>query len=461
MTRRPTALRPAFAVASALALALALAPHAARGQEPGPVPPNFASLVGVVSDSIRGGPLVGAHVSIVGSSRHATTDMNGVFRIDSIVPGEHELIVTHPLLDTLGLQVVSQPFNFVGGERRELGAHTPTFAEVRAKACPRGGPAGGTAMVVGRVKHADSEAPAAGASVSLVFRDLGVADGVEKVRTGRTGADGIFAICGLPAVIAGNLQASFGAVTTADLPIKINDDAIATAILTVGGSGTADAVLHGRVMTVAGAPVGGAQVAVVGTSKLVETAGDGTFTLAGLPSGTQEAVARRIGYAMATKVVQLSTKAPGQVTIVLQDAQVLTTVHVVGKLEQGLDKLGFTARKKIGNGWFMTPEEIEAKHPEIATDVMRTTNGLRVLTEGTGRFLSTSREGGCVSMFIDHARFDQLQAGDLDDAVPAADLGAIEFYPSGASTPAEFSVPGGNCATLVIWTRTLLSGLKR
>jgi hypothetical protein len=270
----------------------------------------------------------------------------------------------------------------------------------------------------------------------------------------------MFAICALPSTIVGNLQASFGGATTPDLPIKMNDESLATAILSIGGSGAGSAALRGKVTTMVGAPVSGVQVAVVGTAKLVTTADDGTFTLTGLPSGTQQAVARKIGYAMSMQVVQLSTKAPTQVTIVIQAAQVLATVHVVGKLDPGLDKIGFTARKKVGAGWFMTPDQIAAKEPQIATDVLRSTNGLRVLTEGTGRFLSTSRPGGCINMFIDHARFDQFQPGDLDDAAPVGDLGAIEFYPSGMSTPAEFAVPSRDCATLVIWTKTLLAGQK-
>ncbi len=443
-----------------IAVALALASPVAGAQQPAAAPSTFASLVGVANDSIRGGPLVGARVTIVASDRSATTNINGVFRIDSITPGEHRILVTHPLLDTLGLQILSQPLSFVAGERRELGVHTPTFEEIRVQSCPRGGAAQGSSILVGRVKQADTDDPAAGAAVSLVYRDVSATDGVEKVRSGRVRPDGMFAICGLPPRIVGNLQASLAGATTPDLPIKMNDESLATAILSIGGSGGGNAVLRGKVTTMVGAPVGGVQVAVVGTTKLVTTADDGTFTLVGLPSGTQQAVARKIGFAMAMQVIELSAKAPSQVTIVLQQAQVLATVRVVGKLDPGLDKIGFTARKKLGAGWFMTPEQITAKDPQIATDVLRSTNGLRVLTEGTGRYLSTQRQGGCINMFIDHARFDQFQPGDLDDAAPVGDLGAIEFYPSGMSTPAEFSIPGKDCATLVIWTKTLLAGQK-
>ena len=104
---------------ASLVLAVALVHSAARAQQtPLPVPKNFASLIGVVDDSIRGGPLAGALVTVVGTKRQGTTDAKGIFRIDSIVPGEHQIVVTHPLLDTLGLQVLSAPIVLSGGIQR-------------------------------------------------------------------------------------------------------------------------------------------------------------------------------------------------------------------------------------------------------------------------------------------------------------------------------------------------------
>jgi hypothetical protein len=449
-----------------LVFAVALVHSAARAQQaPLPVPKDFASLIGVVDDSIRGGPLAGALVTVVGTKRQGTTDAKGVFRIDSIVPGEHQIVVTHPLLDTLGLQVLLAPITLSGGIQRQIGAHTPTFEEVRAKMCPRGGVSGGGAILVGRVMQADTDEPAAGATVSLVFKDLTFKSSVEKVRTGRAGPTGVFAICGLPGTIAGNLQASLGGVTTADLPVTTNDESIATAILSIGGTGAGSAVLKGTVRLKGGVPVAGAQVTVVGTTTVVTTADDGTFTLGGLPSGTHEAVIRKIGFAKVSQIVHLAARAPASVRIELEQATVLGTVRVVGKMDDGLSKIGFLARKQQGLGSYFTPEQIAEKNPAMLSDLMRMSNGLRVLTQSGGRFLqSTSSAGstqeGCINIYIDHARFDQFQPGDVDDAVPVGDLGAIEYYSLPSSVPAEFTVGGKTCATLVIWTKTLLTTLK-
>ena len=448
-----------------LALSAVFGPCAALAQRPlPPVPKDYASIIGVVDDSLRGGRLIGALVTVVGTTRQGVTDANGIFQIDSITPGEHQVAVTHSLLDTLGVQVLSTPFTLAGGVRKEVAAHTPTFEEVRAKACTRGA-AGGKAILVGRVVMADSDEPAVGATVSLVFKDLTQKDPVEKVRTGRAGPKGAFAICGLPGSLAGNLQASLGGVTTADLPLATNDESLATAMLSIGGTGAGSAVLKGTVRTRGGEPVAGAQVTVIGTTTVVVTANDGTFTLGGLPSGTHEAVIRKIGFAKVSQIVHLAAREPSSVSVVLDQATVLGTVHVVGKMEDGLSKLGFLARKQQGRGWYLTPEQIAEKNPQMTTDLLRMTGGLRVLDNGRGRFLMSnasagSSQDGCMNVFIDHARFDQFQPGDVDDAAPTGDLGAIEYYAQASSVPSEFSVPGKACATLVIWTKTLIMTLK-
>jgi Carboxypeptidase regulatory-like domain len=449
-------------------LALACVPIITGAQQRDlPVPKDLASIIGVVDDSIRGGRLIGALVTVVGTSRRGTTDVNGIFQIDSITPGAHQIVVVHPLLDTLGLTIQSTPFMLIGGTRQQVGARTPTFEEIRAKSCARGGPvSAGKSILVGRVMQADNDVPAAGATVSLVFKDLTLTNPVERVRNGRADANGNFAICGLPSTIGGNLQATFGGITTADLPMKMTDESIATAILSVGGNGSGTAVLRGKVIAHAGGgPLAGAQVTVVGTTTVVTTADDGTFTLDGLPSGTHEAVVRKIGFAKVSQIVHLATRTPSTMNVVLEQATVLGTIHIVGKMDDGLSKVGFLARKQQGRGWYQTPEQIADKNPSEMSDLMRMTNGMKVLTAGTGRYLmSTSSAGsskdGCINIFIDRARFDQFQPGDADDAIPVADLGAIEYYREPSSVPTEFTVAGKTCATLVVWTKTLLTTLK-
>ncbi|MFI5232310.1 MAG: carboxypeptidase regulatory-like domain-containing protein [Gemmatimonadales bacterium] len=465
--RRLVQLALAAALVTALVTAFgALAPASARAQGAlPPVPRDFASLIGAVDDSIRGGRLVGAVVTVVGTERRGVTDANGIFQIDSIPPGPHEIAVTHPLLDTLGLRVQSAPFVLAAGRRDAVGARTPTFEEVRAKACSRAALMSGPAILVGRVLQADSDQPAGGGSVSLVYKDVSQKDAVEKVRTGRVAQNGAFAICGLPGTITGNLQATFSGVTTADVPVTTKDESISTAILIVGGTGPGRAVLTGVVTARGGAPVAGAQVTVAGTTNIAETSASGTFTLAGLPSGTQEAVVRKLGFAKVSQIVHLASATPTTLKVMLDPATVLGTVHIVGQMETGLTKIGFLARKQLGRGWYLTPEQIAEKNPQRTTDLFRLAAGMNMISGRGGEYLtSTSSIGstsdGCINIFIDRSRFDQFQPGDVDDAIPTADLGAIEYYQRPSDVPTEFNVPGKSCATLVVWTKTMLTTIK-
>jgi hypothetical protein len=138
---------------------------------------------------------------------------------------------------------------------------------------------------------------------------------------------------------------------------------------------------------------------------------------------------------------------------------------VVGKMDDGLNKLGFLARKQMGAGWYQTPEQIADRNPQIMSDLLRMTQGIQIISATGGRFLSSrssagSTQDGCINVFIDHARFDQFQPGDIDDAVPVSDLGAVEFYSQPSTVPNEFTIPGKTCATLVLWTKTLIMTLK-
>ena len=72
-----------------------------------PASSGHAVLHGVVVDSVRGGFLRGATVGLLGPSRMTFTDSRGRFRIDSIPPGDYQVALFDPLLDTLSLGVVS------------------------------------------------------------------------------------------------------------------------------------------------------------------------------------------------------------------------------------------------------------------------------------------------------------------------------------------------------------------
>jgi hypothetical protein len=59
-----------------------------------------------------------------------------------------------------------------------------------------------------------------------------------------------------------------------------------------------------------------------------------------------------------------------------------------------------------------------------------------------------------VTIFVDGAKWQQLQPGDLDSFVRPEEAAAIEVYNSGPSVPPQFSTPGQDCGAVVVWTKT-------
>ena len=83
----------------------------AQGQQP-----SLGTVAGFAVDSVRGGPLRGATVSILGTALSAITDSSGQFRIDGVRAGPVSLVLAHPLIDTLGISIVS-PSRAASGRR--------------------------------------------------------------------------------------------------------------------------------------------------------------------------------------------------------------------------------------------------------------------------------------------------------------------------------------------------------
>jgi hypothetical protein len=457
-------------VAAAGAPVLGGAAHAQAVDLRAPPVPGFSAIIGVIDDSLRGRPFAGATVVVVGTQRRGVADDEGIFRIDSVPAGEVQLVVRHPLLDTLFVTVTSSRFTARAGQVEQIGFSTPTLALLRDRICPRGGVIAGSAMLVGRVDEADSDRPVAGATVSLVYADpASAAPTTQRVRSARTRDDGQYAICGLPDALVGSVQVSVGANSTSEIPIAPNGERLSTASFLLGPGRRADssargtAVLRGRVTDATGRPVQDAQVAVEGGNVIAVTRADGTFVLENLASGTTSAVVRKIGYTPVTRTVHLRSSQP-QVIAASMTAGVrtLAQVTVTADADPALRKVGFMERRNIGiRSNFMLPEDIARRQPMRLTDLIRGLNGFRVNAIGPGQIVESTRltggQQGCVVFYVDRVAFEQMSPGDVDAAFPVHQIGAIEAYPSANDTPAEFRMPGRNCATIVAWTRQKLS----
>ncbi len=463
---------------SACASSAAWAQDTTRPPAPSNNAARPASVIGVVVDSINRRPLEHATVLIEGTALSAQSDSEGGFRFDSIPPGTRRFVVRHPVADSLGLDIVSAPIELPPGHVTLLALALPSAATLRHVLCTVRDTASG-AMIRGRVMAADTDSGLAGARVTFLYRQIRVsADSglqqVERLRQATTEGDGSYTICGVPEDVTGTLVAEFRGVGTPEVPVTRETDEIvfrnlalgipaavvqsapeAAARAVVNRSGRA--ILRGRVLAEDGSGVAEAQVAVAGTSQLATTQADGGFTLDSLPSGTSEVFARKIGFSPASAIVDLTVREPSQVTLVLGvTPPTLAPVRVVATMEQGLQRAGFTDRRRFGMGRFMDAAEIERSAPIEVTDIIRRLPGFRVVDSEFGRSVESTRatpgQPGCLNLFVDRGRWDIQNPGDIDRAFKVHEIAAVEAY-SGDFVPQEFIVPGRSCPTIVLWTK--------
>jgi hypothetical protein len=457
----------------------------------------LAKVSGTVYDSVHRAPLREAAVHMEGTTRIGFTDREGHFGIDSVPPGTHRVRVDHVLLDSLGLQMVTNPFELAANDERIIDLAIPSSETLVAISCPPAQRALGPSAIIGRLLDADTDAPVDSGKVSYAWSEISIAAGlrrVPKIRNSTTGQDGVFRICGLPSEVEGTLQANRRGITTSEVTIRFEGQPLVVQGLRIGNATTVvrtqgdsalkaardaaagprysaisvqrgQAVLNGRVVGANGQPIANARVDVEGTQGHALTKENGEFTLAELPSGTQTVVARQLGYAPVEANVELSTRAPQTVTITMsKPAQVLAPVVVKAEQEEGLTKIGFTQRKRSGQGYFVTGDEVMKRAPNVLTDVFRTIPGLRVSpggSYGNEYVVEDARStglGGCVKYVVDGAPWEAIYPGDLDRLIPPWEIGAVEVYHA-SSVPVQFTQAGSSsCAVIVIWSKSRVQG---
>lgn len=449
-----------------------------------PAPATTAWLQGVAFDSLHREPLQGAIIQVEGSGRFAITDSLGRFLADSIKPGSYRLVVDHPMLDTLGIAVTTPPMTFVANEVTRTYVSIPAGEALVNMFCPAARRTLGPGALVGRVREPDSDQAAVGARVSFVWFDpdppglptaLRPTRKTPRVREATIGADGTYRLCGLPPTYEGKLQAQRKdggetaevVVTQDDGLLALRSVSVAPLVLATKDSagkpklvakGTAR--VTGRVVNRSGAPVVNARVGLMGASAATITRSNGEFTLDSLPAGTQALVVRQLGYRPTEVPVELSSRTPSRVTVRLGDfVPELSPVEVVSRRDEGLQKVGYLDRKRsAAGGYFLSPEQIEQRRAMQFTDLMRSIPGMQVTNSNGDTMLMSTRSsasgsGGCVTVWVDGAQWQQLTPGDLDSFVKPDEVAAIEVY-NGASIPAQFVTPGQSCSAVVVWTKT-------
>ena len=436
----------------ALQLALLLAVGGAVGAQEAPVA-GFGALAGVVVDSVRGGPLRGAAVRVEGTQRFAFTDSLGRYLVAGVPEGRHSVELYHELLDTLGVRVFTPPLDFSAGVTVTLALGVPSPATIiRAKCRSSASDAG---AVFGVVLDADSEEPLADAEVQISWTELSVGREVisyqPQQRTATTDASGRFRLCYLPVDLSADIFAARGSDSTSAVHVTYEQSAFGMATIFLDTPGTRacrdtvsaavrrGATLRGVVVDSAGKPVVGARVGFASSRDAAVTDSAGAFSLEGQRAGTQALVVRRLGYAPAEVIVNLTRRAPRDVRVRLDAfVPVLDAVLVEARRMRSLDRVGFTGRARTGAGRYLTQADLDRRNAMRISDFLTMMPGLR----RAGAFGEN-----CIRYWVDGIKWQ----ADPDEFMTPSEVAAIEVYPPNF-VPAEFH-DFNSCSVVVIWTK--------
>jgi hypothetical protein len=411
----------------------------------------------------------------------ATTDSAGRFRIDSLAPGRYMVGFESPLLDSLEITLPPRAVTVEAERPATVDLAMPSATKLRAALCP-GVPLGVDAGVVyGHVVDAETESPLAGAAVALQWRELAVwdkagSDVLRPVRSDRlasaiTDAGGWYRACGVPTGTWLSMQIQqdgrVGPVlrTLVDSALGIAIRHISFSAVTAHDSGAfADsaparpfagtATLTGVVRGPAGNPIPAVEVHVAGTRGTAVTDAEGNYTLSGLPAGTHELEARRIGYSVADAWVELRGGATMRSDARIERIVSLDSVRVVATRTRYRE---FSEHQKLAlNGRFIGPERLQRLHFSRTSDLIRSLGGFVMENRGGRTRVGIAGQGAWARPCYANVVIDGLSGWDDDpdavsvDDVPANLVGAIEMH-SGTGPP-EYGL-GHGCGTIVIWTK--------
>jgi hypothetical protein len=214
----------------------------------------------------------------------------------------------------------------------------------------------------------------------------------------------------------------------------------------------------------------GAEISIPALNLTTRTNFAGEYHLGGIAPGRYLAIATAAGYRSVGDSVTVAEGGENfhdfvlARTAIVLDSVVSKATAPRAYISPGLN--GFEERRRSGTGgYFITDSIIRREEDRPLADIIRMhVPGANVLPLGTRTYLSASRiNGGCFpDVYLDgvplvklpdpQPKYSKIVAVDLGQ-FPPTQLGAIEFYPGGATLPIELNHTASGCGALLLWTR--------
>jgi hypothetical protein len=432
------------------------------------------TVAGMVWDSIAGGPLAGARVSVAGHG--AVADSAGRFSITGLTAGAYQLTFTSPRLDSLRYAPPPVRVAVREGETMQQVLAIPPLAVVWASAC--GFAPAGTGTLVGVVRGPTGQpAPGVRTSVQWAGEQPGTAGAT-------TDSAGVYRACGVPAEVPLTVRvaARDASVSVSDVRVAADrphrEDLALPAPRTAVGPGAAAAEgVSGVVRDAEGRPLAGAEVRVGGRPTVTDARG--RFRVGRVGSGTHAVAVSHAALGSRTVAVPLPDQAvevelrPGPGTTLAASVQRVVQIAGIGARAQarrpGLDMQGFYDRQRQGLGVFLTGQSLRRVAGGRLANTLRTVAGVRIVeggsalnprtfAMGTRGSTGVGQAGACwMDVYLD----GMLVAGQglgaarslsLDE-IPMADVEAVEVYRGPSEIPIQYRGSTSACGVILLWTR--------
>ena len=425
----------------------------------GATPLSAQSIVGVVRAGDAGDVLQGAQVRLLGPAHEVLgtvlTDAEGRFRIDTPAEGGFWVLVeadgyAAALSDSLpvrasGFTDYSVRLVPVGGP---LEAVAVIEAPDLARACVPSADLTRQGIVVGQVREPGGET-LRGAWVTAEWE----AGGRVERREGRSGVDGLFVFCDLPAgptVLRAAHTDRVGPAT----PVSVHEQSIHRVDLALPQVvSDRPGRLLGRVLDVgSGTGVSAAELSIpdIGMRFWADT--HGHFAVESLPPGVHTVSVEALGYEpREVSVVVTSDGAHGLQVPLSRDPIELDPVLVTVRSARWFgDMRAFQRRMRLAAGFFLTRQDISSLQPTRLLDLLREAPGVTV-TERHGEAPTIRMRGRVCDPDLVVDRVPRRDRSLLTE-LRGADLEAVEVYRSVAENPGVLTRPGA-CGAMVVWTR--------
>lgn len=328
------------------------------------------------------------------------------------------------------------------------------------------GGAGAQVELRGRVVS-DSGTPIAGATITHPGTGFVV----------RADSLGQFLLAGAPGstislvLRAAGYRDDSGSVVLGRRPILRDFVMVSTTTMPPEANPSAD-VLRGRVTDTEGTPLAFATVQLNGGRRFVAD-DSGRFTVPVHASGRLALLFRRIGFE--PEEVRLDTRPDTALRVrmtaaaaTLPEYRITASTPFTSLTLGGFYRRVVDAERGINRGWFITPEELEARRPVVLTSVVENIPNIRVrqaprpLAPG-GPIIHRQRiedAMGCpMTVYVDRIKVTPVvRRGVLYDEhinsllVPTT-LAGMEVYPRRAGAPPEYAIVEGTCGVVLIWTK--------